>query len=93
MTDIESSTALLRKLGDRYAALLEKVRSILRRTVSRGSGRVVRNLPGNRASLTAPCQVMSIRYGSSGSKATNPPSAPSAICQEGPERPSQTPLS
>lgn len=41
MTDIESSTALLRRLGDRYAALLNEVRSIVRQAVSRGSGREI----------------------------------------------------
>src|SRR4029434_6638380 len=39
MTDIESSTALLRRLGDRYGVLLNEVRSIVRQAVSRGSGR------------------------------------------------------
>jgi len=41
MTDIESSTALLRKLGDGYGALLNDVRSIVRRAVSRGNGREI----------------------------------------------------
>jgi class 3 adenylate cyclase len=38
MTDIESSTALLRSLGDRYGALLDDVRSILRAAAARVSG-------------------------------------------------------
>lgn len=41
MTDIEGSTGLLRRLGDRYAALLKDVRTIIRRAVSRGSGREI----------------------------------------------------
>jgi class 3 adenylate cyclase len=41
MTDIEGSTALLRRLGDGYGALLNDVRSIVRRAVSRGSGREI----------------------------------------------------
>src|SRR5881409_2258762 len=41
MTDIEASTALLRRLGDRYGDLLNDVRGILRRAVSRGSGREI----------------------------------------------------
>jgi class 3 adenylate cyclase len=41
MTDIEGSTALLRKLGDGYGALLNDVRSIVRRAVSRGNGREI----------------------------------------------------
>src|SRR5437868_13612496 len=41
MTDIEASTVLLRKLGDRYGALLNDVRSILRAAVSRASGREI----------------------------------------------------
>src|SRR5262245_23845103 len=41
MTDIEASTALLRKLGDRYGALLNDVRSVLRAAVSRASGREI----------------------------------------------------
>jgi len=41
MTDIESSTALLRRLGDGYGALLNDVRSIVRRAVLRGSGREI----------------------------------------------------
>ena len=39
MTDIEGSTVLLRRLGDRYGALLNDVRGILRAAVSRASGR------------------------------------------------------
>ena len=41
MTDIEGSTALLRTLGDGYGALLNDVRSIVRRAVSRGNGREI----------------------------------------------------
>jgi class 3 adenylate cyclase len=41
MTDIEASTALLRRLGDGYGALLNDVRSIVRRAVSRGNGREI----------------------------------------------------
>jgi class 3 adenylate cyclase len=41
MTDIEGSTALLRRLGDRYGALLKNVRRILRRAMSRTSGREI----------------------------------------------------
>jgi class 3 adenylate cyclase len=41
MTDIERSTALLRRLGDRYGALLNDVRGILRVAVSRASGREI----------------------------------------------------
>jgi class 3 adenylate cyclase len=41
MTDIEASTVLLRKLGDRYGALLNEVRDILRAAVSRASGREI----------------------------------------------------
>jgi class 3 adenylate cyclase len=41
MTDIEASTALLRKLGDHYGALLNDVRSILRTAVSRAGGREI----------------------------------------------------
>jgi len=41
MTDIEASTVLLRKLGDRYGALLNDVRGILRAAVSRASGREI----------------------------------------------------
>jgi len=38
MTDIEGSTVLLRRLGDRYGALLNDVRSILRTAVSKARG-------------------------------------------------------
>src|SRR5262249_33252880 len=38
MTDIESSTVLLQKLGDRYAALLNDVRGVLRAALSRANG-------------------------------------------------------
>jgi class 3 adenylate cyclase len=38
MTDIEDSTVLLRRLGDRYGALLNDVRGVLRAAVSRASG-------------------------------------------------------
>ena len=41
MTDIEGSTALLRRLGDRYGALLNDVRSLLRRAVLRAGGREI----------------------------------------------------
>src|SRR5712692_2520612 len=41
MTDIEASTALLRRLGDRYGDLLNDVRGILRVAVSRVSGREI----------------------------------------------------
>jgi len=41
MTDIEASTALLRRLGDRYGALLNDVRGVLRAAVSRASGREI----------------------------------------------------
>src|SRR5438309_2399832 len=41
MTDIEASTALLRKLGDEYGALLNAVRGILRAAVSRANGREI----------------------------------------------------
>jgi class 3 adenylate cyclase len=41
MTDIESSTTLLRRLGDRYAALLSDVRAILRDAVARAGGREI----------------------------------------------------
>jgi class 3 adenylate cyclase len=41
MTDIEASTALLRRLGDGYGALLNDVRSIVRRAVSQGGGREI----------------------------------------------------
>src|SRR5437867_969046 len=41
MTDIEASTALLRKLGDEYGAVLNAVRGILRAAVSRATGREI----------------------------------------------------
>jgi class 3 adenylate cyclase len=41
MTDIEASTALLRRLGDRYRDLLNDVRGILRAAVSRARGREI----------------------------------------------------
>jgi class 3 adenylate cyclase len=41
MTDIEDSTGLLHRLGDRYAALLSDVRRILRGTVNDSGGREV----------------------------------------------------
>jgi len=41
MTDIEASTALLRRLGDRYGDLLNEVRGILRAAVLRASGREI----------------------------------------------------
>ena len=41
MSDIEGSTVLLRKLGDRYGALLNDVRGILRAAVSRSGGREI----------------------------------------------------
>jgi class 3 adenylate cyclase len=41
MTDIESSTALLRRLGDGYGKLLNDVRAILRAAVLRASGREI----------------------------------------------------
>jgi class 3 adenylate cyclase len=41
MTDIERSTALLRRLGDRYGAVLNDVRGILRAAVSRAGGREI----------------------------------------------------
>jgi class 3 adenylate cyclase len=41
MTDIESSTELLHRLGDRYADLLNDVRAILRESVLREGGRVI----------------------------------------------------
>src|SRR5438093_10870700 len=41
MTDIEASTALLRRLGDRYGDLLNDVRGILRASVLRASGREI----------------------------------------------------
>jgi len=41
LTDIEGSTALLRRLGDRYAGLLEDVRSIIRQAVLGAQGREI----------------------------------------------------
>jgi len=41
MSDIEDSTVLLRKLGDRYGALLNDVRAILRTAVARAGGREI----------------------------------------------------
>jgi class 3 adenylate cyclase len=41
MTDIEGSTALLRKLGDGYASLLDEVRAILHDAVVRAGGRQI----------------------------------------------------
>jgi class 3 adenylate cyclase len=41
MTDIEGSTALLHRLGDRYPQVLEDVRSIAREAVSAAGGREV----------------------------------------------------
>jgi class 3 adenylate cyclase len=41
LTDIENSTALLRRLGDRYAGLLKDVRGIVRQGVLRAGGRQV----------------------------------------------------
>jgi class 3 adenylate cyclase len=41
LTDIESSTALLRQLGDRYADLLNEVRGVVRDAVVRAGGREV----------------------------------------------------
>jgi class 3 adenylate cyclase len=41
MSDIEGSTSLLRKLGDRYGALLNDVRGILRAAVVRAGGREI----------------------------------------------------
>lgn len=41
LTDIEGSTALLRRLGDRYGDLLSDVRGILRRAVLEAGGREV----------------------------------------------------
>jgi class 3 adenylate cyclase len=41
MTDIEGSTSLLQRLGDRYASLLAEVRAIIRSSVRRGGGREV----------------------------------------------------
>lgn len=41
MSDIEASTVLLRRLGDRYGALLHDVRGILRAAVMRAGGREI----------------------------------------------------
>ena len=41
MTDIEGSTALLRRLGDRYGGVLNDVRASLRKAVLRGGGREI----------------------------------------------------
>jgi class 3 adenylate cyclase len=41
MTDIESSTLLLRRLGDRYGALLKEVRGLLRAAAARAGGREI----------------------------------------------------
>jgi class 3 adenylate cyclase len=41
MTDIEASTALLRRLGDGYGKLLNDVRGVLRAAVLRASGREI----------------------------------------------------
>ena len=41
LTDIEGSTDLLQRLGDRYAALLADVRAMIRLSVSRAGGREV----------------------------------------------------
>jgi len=41
MTDIEGSTALLRRMGDRYRNLLNDVRAVLRTAVSRAGGREI----------------------------------------------------
>ncbi len=41
MTDIENSTALLHRVGDRYRNLLNDVRGILRAAVSRAGGREI----------------------------------------------------
>jgi class 3 adenylate cyclase len=41
LTDIEGSTALLQRLGDRYAALLADIRALIRGCVHRASGREV----------------------------------------------------
>ena len=41
LTDIEGSTGLLGRLGDRYAPLLAEVRAIIRAVVERGGGRGV----------------------------------------------------
>ena len=41
LTDVEESTNLLQRLGDRYAALLAEIRAIIRGSVSRAGGREV----------------------------------------------------
>jgi class 3 adenylate cyclase len=41
LTDIESSTTLLHRLGDRYGTLLRDVRALLTRTARASGGRVV----------------------------------------------------
>jgi class 3 adenylate cyclase len=41
MSDIEGSTLLLRRLGDRYGVLLDGVRGVLRAAVSRAHGREI----------------------------------------------------
>ena len=41
LTDIEGSTGLLRRLGDRYAALLAEVRAVIRGALHRAGGREV----------------------------------------------------
>jgi class 3 adenylate cyclase len=41
MTDIEASTELLQKVGDRYGGLLNEVRNVLRAALSRASGREI----------------------------------------------------
>jgi class 3 adenylate cyclase len=41
MSDIEGSTLLLRRLGDRYGALLNDFRGVLRAAVARAKGRVI----------------------------------------------------
>jgi len=41
LTDIEGSTSLLRRLGDRYANLLDEVRTTVRHAVQRAGGREV----------------------------------------------------
>jgi class 3 adenylate cyclase len=41
MTDIEASTVLLRRMGDRYATFLNDVRAILRAAVLRAQGREI----------------------------------------------------
>ena len=41
LSDIEGSTGLLRRLGDRYAALLADVRAVIRHALDRAGGREV----------------------------------------------------